>query len=556
MFSSLRVKSYIFVAVFLVGLLIQLVVQFQHNERLKENAEYIAGTQSQILTNLHRLQVTRIQIHQWLTDISATRGLDGLDDGFYEAEKSANDFRALVSQLAVLDEAQADAYAGLIPLMDSYYAAGRKMAQAYIEGGAFAGNQLMGDFDATAEAIHEQLEQISLAINQRAQAALVAQSEATARAQTINVLFSAMYLILLLLGLLGLTRVVLNPVRALVNMTENLAQGEGDLTQRFTVNGKDEISVLSQNVNDFIVRADLMVSEMMKSIVRLVPMSNEIGQTNLEIQRTSISQQQQRQRLGEAMHQTQASSDAVLARSDEIGNSVSDGGKILDASRQVAQATHESIEQLNSEMSEMSHAVRGLRDNSDKIGSIIDVINGISEQTNLLALNAAIEAARAGEAGRGFSVVADEVRGLAGRTRAATIEVQQMISAIQEGTQRVESSIERGIARTNTSAEQVNLSSANLADIEQSIDKINGQTQEITYEIEVQNRHFSEVFRLVETMETEFKDVLRHLETNLYFGEDLAKLSNKLGGLGSRFNVSDASLSDKVRSPIRKTPGA
>lgn len=556
MITTIRSKSFLFVGIFAVCFLLQAVSQYLHNEKLRSEAVYLAGTQTKILASLHDLQIATIQIQQWLTDISATRGLDGLNDGLDEAAKSANQFRQAVKRLRKLDADSGIAYEDLLPIMEDYYQTGQKMARQYIQGGAAAGNQLMGDFDATAVAIYDRVETISRSINENADVRFAHQLMETSRAQTLNLAFSGMYLFLLIGILWGVTRYVLRPVQQMVHMTHDLAHGEGDLTQRLVIRGDNELTVLGKNFNAFIQRTDVMMSEMMKTIVRLVPMSKEISSTNQKIEQASKGQQTYSQQVSDHMQSTQDSANAVASRSEEIAVSVKKSSRILGESQKIASETRHSIDSLSSEIALMSEAIAGLRDNSDKIGSIIDVINSISEQTNLLALNAAIEAARAGEAGRGFAVVADEVRTLASRTKDATVEVQAMITSIQNGTHQVESTMKKGIHSTQTSVEKVNTSAEHLNDLAQAIDQINQQANDIKAEIDGQNGHFMTVSHSIELMESEFRNTLQYLEENLHFGGDLKNLSDKLRDMASRFKVTDTNYSEHKRSLNRNLGGS
>lgn len=552
MFGTIRFKALAFTVVFTMGLLIQVVVQYSHNEELKAHSYYLANTQNSIVQQLHFLQVSTIQIQQWLTDISATRGQDGLNDGFDEAESSARRFRQAVRELERLDPDSGIKYAELLPLMESYYQMGQKMAHAYIEGGATAGNKLMADFDATAEAIYGRVAEVDEMIQKQSQQSFHAQLEAADKSQQMNIIFSLMYLALLLAGLFGITRFILKPVGAMNHMAKDLAHGEGDLTQRLSIKGNNELAELAGSLNAFITKTDTMVSELMKSIVRLMPMSVEMSQTNLKIQAASLSQQSQSQNLSASMHATQAAAAEVSVRSDQISSSVAQSSQTLSDCQNIALKTRDSIVELRGEIEHMSGAISELSEKSEQIGSIIDVINSISDQTNLLALNAAIEAARAGEAGRGFSVVADEVRSLAARTREATVEVQSMINAIQAGTSEVKQTVLKGIQSAQDGVNMVNVTTDNLKELVDSVDQINVQATDIKQEILGQNNHFTQVLHTVETMQEDFQTALNHIEENLHFESDLKALSSKLKDMASKFQVTDREYSDQPRSAKRR----
>lgn len=551
MFSTIRAKAYLILAILFVTLTLQSILQFIQSDKIREQMIYLAGTETQIISELHSLQIATIQIQQWLTDISATRGLDGLNDGFDEANKSVAKFRHAVTQLQQLDKHSGINYLDLIPIMEVYHQTGIKMANAYIEGGASAGNQIMGEFDDAASAMYGEIGLIAERIEAEQTEAFAIELEQTKVAEIIIVVFWGLYLILLLLVLWGVQRFILKPVNNILNMTNNLNQGDGDLTQRLRISGRNEISVLAKGFNTFIGTTDDMVSQVTKSVSRLIPMAQELLDSNAKIESASLKQSEYSNAVGDSIVQTRDSANEVLSFIQQITNSVKSGVLALNNGQKVAHETITSMDQLASEIGLVSEAVMQLKEDSTKIESIIVVINSISEQTNLLALNAAIEAARAGEAGRGFAVVADEVRTLATRTKDATQEVQTMISSIQSGTVNAAEIMEKGMKSTHYSVTQVNQSAEMLQELAVSMADIDVQTEKIEEQTKVQNNHFLSVSDNINEMESQFSQTLNHLESNVSFGEDLNNLSEKLRGLISKFSVTDSDWSHAVRNKKR-----
>lgn len=479
MFSSIRAKAYLILSILFATLTFQSVLQFIQSDDIRKQMIFLAETETKIIAELHSLQIATIQIQQWLTDISATRAMDGLNDGFDEAEKSTVQFRHAVSQLQQLDTHSGNDYSNLIPTMEVYYQTGIKMAKAYIEGGAPAGNQIMAEFDEAASAIYGSIDIIAKRIEEEQANAFAKEVSSTEQAELSVIIFGGIYLILLLVVLIGIQRFILKPVKNILNMTENLNQGDGDLTQRLNIKGKNEISALAQGFNTFIASTDDMVSQVTKSVSRLIPMSQELLSSNTEIETASMQQSDHSRAVGESIVQTRESANEVLAYIQQITNSVKNNIAELDDGQQVAHKTIKGMDQLASEITQVSEAVIKLSEDSTKIESIIDVINSISEQTNLLALNAAIEAARAGESGRGFAVVADEVRTLATRTKDATKEVQAMISSIQSGTVNVTEIMEKGMKSSQYSVTQVNQTAEAMQKLARSMAEIDTQAEKI-----------------------------------------------------------------------------
>jgi len=551
MFNSIRIKIYLILVILLTVIILQAVFQFVQSDRIRKETVYLAGTQTKIIAQLHSMQVATIQIQQWLTDISATRGQDGLDDGFDEADNSVAQFRDTVAQLKLLDTKSGVNYTTLIPIMEAYHKTGVKMASAYIKGGAPAGNKIMAEFDQTAADIHDEIDAIAEVIMSDQTEAFAHELKATEFAEVMVLIFAGIYLILLSIIMAGAKRFVLKPVNDILTMTENLSHGDGDLTQRLKVKGRHELAILANSINTFIGNTDEMVSQVKKSVIRLIPMAKELASSNADIETASVSQSKHSRDVGDYIEQTKNSANEVATFIKQITSSVKDNVAALDEGQRVAVDTIKGMDQLSGEIGLVSEAVIQLRDDSNKIESIIDVINSISEQTNLLALNAAIEAARAGEAGRGFAVVADEVRTLATKTKNSTQEIQSMITSIQSGTLRAAETMEKGMESTQHSVDQVNQSAETLKGLAVSMAEIDTQAGKIEQETDIQTNHFQSVSKSIDKMETQFSKTLENLERNLNFGSDLNKLSTKLSGLIGKFKVTDTDWSDALRSKKR-----
>ncbi|WP_413701078.1 methyl-accepting chemotaxis protein [Psychromonas sp. KJ10-10] len=247
-----------------------------------------------------------------------------------------------------------------------------------------------------ASAIYGSIDVIAKRIEEEQQNAFAEEVHQTEIAEQSVIVFSAIYLILLIFILIGIQRFILKPVNNILNMTENLNQGDGDLTQRLTIKGKNEISAVAHGFNTFIASTDDMVSQVTKSVSRLIPMSQELLSSNTEIETASMRQSDHSRAVGESIVQTRDSANEVLAYIQQITNSVKNNIGELDDGQQVAHKTIKGMDQLANEIKQVSDAVIKLSEDSTKIESIIDVINAISEQTNLLALNAAIEASTCG----------------------------------------------------------------------------------------------------------------------------------------------------------------
>ncbi|WP_086479036.1 methyl-accepting chemotaxis protein [Oceanospirillum sanctuarii] len=549
--NSLRNKALFFSAICIAFLLVQVVMLRSETLHVIEQVEYLEKERIPQLNKAHEMQVAVIQVQQWLTDISATRAQDGLNDGFEMAEENAQLFRSRLKEMMALDSENADSYRKLLPVFDAYYSTGKKMAQGYIDGGPAIGNQLMGEFDGTASAIYERIGDLMKTQDSKTQAALTAALQKAKQSQWTSMLFSALLAGLIVLLLSGLRVFVLAPISKMHNLVEDLGKGEGDLSQRLPENRKDEIGDLARSFNHFLAKTDQTVANVMKSVVRLIPMADELSHTNEHVQDRTLKQNEQSQKVHGGMLSTKDAAQSVSSAVERISAATDQGYSRVGHGLEIVKESSINMERLAERVSSAEGTINRLQESSDRIEGVIDVIGTIAEQTNLLALNAAIEAARAGEAGRGFAVVADEVRSLAGKTHDSTLEVQSMVEAIRNETASVVSVMRQSVDAAKDSKELVEASRTSLEEINEAIVHIRSCSEEILAALQIQNTNFDEVSYNIDVMDEYFKETLSSGQLTFSFGDDLKKMSGKLQEMMATFKVTDNSWSTKRREKPR-----
>ncbi|GAL11205.1 methyl-accepting chemotaxis protein [Vibrio astriarenae] len=343
-----------------------------------------------------------------------------------------------------------------------------------------------------------------------------------------------------LLVVIGMTIIhfAYKPIVELRSLVGELANGKGDLTQRLTVNSKDDLGQIAQSINRFIDQLNAMLRE-----VQGLSTNSTTEITQLHVQ--TLSNKEMTQKHNQEMERAATAVTEMSATAEQVSQSASHSAQLTqqaishaEQSDNVVRTAVATVDALNQEFEGMSSSINSMVTNVESIHSVLSVIGGIAEQTNLLALNAAIEAARAGEQGRGFAVVADEVRALAARTQDSTSQINEMLNSLQQSSETVVSSLNETQQRCGETSASTTQITDSLKQVISAINAIGETSAQIAQAAAEQTKVSTEI----DSNMTSMNQMVHTLELNTQQATDnmeqLSTTNQSLTTLVSRFKLS------------------
>jgi methyl-accepting chemotaxis protein len=334
-----------------------------------------------------------------------------------------------------------------------------------------------------------------------------------------------------------LRNIMVKPLKNLIAAINNVADGEGDLTARINVNRSDEVGQLAGGFNKFVSYLHNVISDVRRSTEEVAAAATEIAASAEEMSSGMKEQSDQVTQISSAIEEMTSSVAEVAKRSNDANISATESGTLAQQGGGEVNKTINEMKSINEAVTAGAASVSELGKRSEQIGQIVEVINDIADQTNLLALNAAIEAARAGEHGRGFAVVADEVRKLADRTTKATKEIAESIQTIQSETGQAVARMSEGTEQVQTGVKMATQAGESLQKIVSSAQNVAGMIQSIASAAQQQTTASEEISRNVSSIDQLTRQTAQGADQAASAASQLSANSERLRGIVSRFKL-------------------
>ncbi|XXE78590.1 methyl-accepting chemotaxis protein [Pseudomonas sp. R1-1] len=330
---------------------------------------------------------------------------------------------------------------------------------------------------------------------------------------------------------------IVRPIRSVASGLEGIAQGEGDLTKNLDIRGSDETAQLANWFNQFLTAIRSLIQHIGGAAGKILATSQSSTQVSSDMAEAAGRQREAVDMVSTAFHEMVATANEVARSCSQAADSADSGQRQARQGQQQIDAAVHSVDQLSQELEQSAQSMQQLERDSTDIQSILGTIRSIAEQTNLLALNAAIEAARAGEQGRGFAVVADEVRALAKRTADSTAEIDGLLGNLAKRTSQVTQQMHASLQVSQQSVTRIGEARESFGQIRESVDVIRDMNTQIATAAEEQHQVAEDINRHISQIHGDAQLVAELANSARLDSQSLAGLSSELDGLVRRFRT-------------------
>ncbi len=530
---SIAVKLYMIPGIGIISFLVYVLITSNTASTNKELLERAKNEQFPALLESKNALVGMKNVKSNLSSAVTT----GDDDSLDNAEKEALLVKQSLETLQQLTPSIREDITPIVADFNNYYNVASNVSKSMIDGTA--------DFSKIAETARqmddafvrstEALSQFSDNQLTLFETAIADANNAADALSDIGIVMGVVTTILLL----GVAIPIVNNFRTsigdLVVSFKDIAQEDGDLTKRINTNNKDEIGELVYWFNQFIEKLQHVVQDIGNASKPLATLADNLNQVSDSARHTISAQQLSAAEAKSAVDNMTNSVSSVAQSASDAASAAGEASNAADTGQKVVNLTVSNIQSLAARVDETAVVIKKLEQDSNQVGVVLDVIKGIAEQTNLLALNAAIEAARAGEQGRGFAVVADEVRTLASRTQKSTEEIQKTIEQLQNAARSAVNVMAKGTEQAALSVDEANQAGQSLGAITKTISRITAMNDQIAESTKEQQTVSLLISKNVDNINARTEDTASSSERLTTVSQELEQLSADFSKIMQQF---------------------
>ncbi len=532
---SIRFKILSIVVIAILGFSIILAFNFSVTSANKTSLQQIRDIYFPTLERIDASQVRLDKIKETLNAAASSAELDMLEESDAFAQAMEQGF----AEVMRLDDETQGGVKRLQDQFQQYYQQARKLTVGIIDG-----NMAAADIGNSVKAMRASLKDFSSSLKafrgasyQRFTDSIDAVNDNSKKALEVGFMVSLLAIFIVLVVGYFISTMISRNILHVVNSLEEMGRGEGDLTKRLEASGNDEIGRLALAFNTFVAKLQTIIKQIADSTFKVSSAAEEMSSISEESKRNSDRQLHETEQVAAAINQMSATVQEVSQNASSAASSAHEASDQANSGRNVVEQTISSINELASGVEKASEVIHKLESDTENIGVVLDVIRGISEQTNLLALNAAIEAARAGEQGRGFAVVADEVRTLASRTQESTEEIHSMIESLQSGSKNAVEAMDLGRQQAHASVQQAGEAGESLNAITGSVSSISDMNTQIATAAEEQSAVSEEINRNITNITQLGEQATEGASQTSRASDELARLAAELQTTVSQFRT-------------------
>nr|WP_068829130.1 methyl-accepting chemotaxis protein [Pseudomonas sp. BMS12] len=510
-----------------LGLSIWISTEINGLERMEQRLGQLSAARE----GAQELRYHLAQIQQFYTDASLTHEREPAEEGAQHHREATQ----LLGELAQLIPAYASQLDALLPAVDQLNEVGQRMFEAYSGQGQEGGDRVMADFDAQAAAAIARFDALQQPLQEEFTSVQGYSWQLLQELRFVSLAAWGLVLLLVLAALWVIHRRVLPPIHRLSRSLEGLASGSGDLTTLIRRDSADEIGAVVDAFNRFAAGLREQISTVADVAGTLGHSADQLIDDAQASERSADVLRGEIEQVATAVNQMAVTVQGVAEHAHGSSAQTAEADREVKGANRVIEATIADIRRLADEVGSAAKVIGELEAHSQEIGGVLEVIRTIAEQTNLLALNAAIEAARAGEQGRGFAVVADEVRTLASRTQASTEEIDMMIQRLQSTSRSAVEVMNSGQRYAEQGVQQAESAGRALTSIGDLVTSVSQSSAQIAQAAREQSQVSDEINQRIGNLSSEAGRTVSLAENTLQRGRHAADNSRRLRGIVGQF---------------------